>query len=130
MQYNFLNQLMQLYGIGQPLTNQMLKFSGNQFGPQAFEQQQFGGEPSGQRAGFRPQEPINQPAFQAPQVPQTPNVPQANPVQPTFAPSTRTPQQNVFNQFLNQPRMSNGQGDFGGGATGPDSGFYRGGTGG
>ena len=65
---------MQLYGIGQPLTNQMLKFSGNQFGPQEFGQPQA----------------TNQHAFQTPQIPQA-QVPQA-PVAPQqpVAPTTNT----------------------------------------
>ena len=129
MQFNFLNQLMQLYGIGQPLTNQMLKFSGNQFGPQAFEQQQFGGEPSGQRAGFQPNTP-QAPVAQTPFQPQAPVVPNQAVAQKQFTP--QQPTQNVFSPFLNQPKVSGGFGDFGGLATGPDSGFYRGegGTGG
>jgi len=88
---------MQLYGIGQPLTNQMLKFSGNQFGPQAFgqeEQQQFNNG-----FGTRPTVQPNQPAFQAPVVPN-----QAV-AQKQFTPQQPTPQQNVFSPFLNQPKM-------------------------
>jgi hypothetical protein len=85
MQYNFLNQLMQLYGIGQPLTNQMLKFSGNQFGPQQFEQ------PQRFNNGFAPQPTVqpNQPVQQAIQ-PQAPFGPQGQPVAPTT--NTLSPQ--------------------------------------
>ena len=135
MQYNFLNQLMQLYGIGQPLTNQMLKFSGNQFGPQEFEQPQLGN-------GFAPQPTVppmqtqpNQPAFQTPQVPQapvaqTPFQPQA-PTTNTLSPEGHFKTVSPNFQMPNfGPKMSGGFGDFGGKATGPNSGFYRGGTGG
>ena len=87
MQYNFLNQLMQLYGIGQPLTNQMLKFSGNQFGPQQFEREELQQFNNG--FGTRPTVQPNQPVQQAIQ-PQAPFGPQAQPVAPTT--NTLSPQ--------------------------------------
>ena len=78
MQYNFLNQLMQLYGIGQPLTNPLLKFSGPQFGPQQFEQpQQQNGQP---QVAFQPQ--IQQPQQQNAAVPQQPVAPTTNTLSP------------------------------------------------
>ena len=80
---------MQLYGIGQPLTNQMLKFSGNQFGPQQFNN---GSAPTvqpkfpGQANSFVPQPTV-------PQTPQTPAQPQnALAPQRTLSPDFQLPQ--------------------------------------
>ena len=127
MQYNFLNQLMQMYGIGkmEPTVNPLMQYQ-QQFQQQTQQPQQTPQQP------FVAQQP--QVNTNVPQRPVSPFGPQVQPVAPTT--NTLSPEGHFKTVSPNfqmpnfGPKMSGGFGDFGGKATGPNSGFYRGGTGG